>query len=278
MAAQKRGGCSNKDGPSVVSGARPEFHNNKAKFVQELSLMFGFRLSVKWVAVVLLAAAMVSGASAVEAQTAHRTRRESNANRKARIAKTIEETYSHRWELAGGGGYMRFNSGAPQRNNEVTFWMNATRYFTRNPKLGITGEVRGAYGNAKINNTGNINFNPQISEYPFLAGVTYRVYEKEKIAISIYGEGGVALGKFAGDSKGFDEASIGVWQSATRPAVSIGANFDYNFYPDIAFRFSPTYTPTFFRLPEGSISGPQGTAQNNLGFNIGLIYRFGKIK
>ena len=44
-------------------------------------------------------------------QSGRRTRRESNANRKARIAKTIQETYSHRWEAAGGGGYMRFRSG-----------------------------------------------------------------------------------------------------------------------------------------------------------------------
>jgi len=116
--------------------------------------MFGFRLSVKRVAGVLLAGLMASGAVAVQAQVTHRTRRESSANRKARIARTIAETYSHRWEVGGGGGYLRFQSGSIlQKNNEVTFWMTGT-YFL-NPKLGIIGDVRGAYGNAKIGNNTN---------------------------------------------------------------------------------------------------------------------------
>src|SRR5579862_6250153 len=137
--------------------------------------MFGFRLSVKCVTGVLLAASIASGATAVQAQTTHRTRRESSANRKARIARTIAETYGHRYEVAGGGGFLRFQSGAPQRNSEVTFFMTGT-YFL-NPKLGIIGDVRGGYGNAKIGNTActvvgcipvNLGFNPQISQYPFL--------------------------------------------------------------------------------------------------------------
>ncbi len=56
--------------------------------------------------------------------------------------RTIAETYGHRYEVAGGGGYLRFQSGAPQRNNEVTFFMTGT-YFL-NPKLGIIGDIRGA--------------------------------------------------------------------------------------------------------------------------------------
>jgi predicted aminopeptidase len=38
-------------------------------------------------------------------------RRETNAMRQARIRRTVEETYAHRWEIIGGGGYMRFRSG-----------------------------------------------------------------------------------------------------------------------------------------------------------------------
>jgi hypothetical protein len=243
--------------------------------------MFGFRLSVKQVAGVLLAGTMASGAVAAQAQTTHRTRRESSANRKARIARTIAETYSHRYEVAGGGGYLRFDSGAPQRNNEVTFFMTGT-YFL-NPKLGIIGDIRGAYGNAKIGNDTpslpTLGFNPQISEYPFLGGVAYRLYAQEKIAVTATAEGGAALGKFDGAAKGLTSAEIGVWESNTKPAFALGANFDYNFYPNLAFRVSPTYLGTFFRRPPTeTANGPQGTIQNNFGFNIGIVYRFGKIK
>jgi Outer membrane protein beta-barrel domain len=249
--------------------------------------MFGFRLNVKCVAGVLLAGSMASGAVAVQAQTTHRTRRESSANRKARVARTIEETYSHRYEVAGGGGYLRFQSGSLlQRNNEVTFFMTTT-YFL-NPKVGIIADVRGAYGKAKIgNNTCTtpscppvfLSFNPQISEYPFLGGVAYRLYAKEKFAATVTAEGGAALGKFDGASKGFTSAELGVWQSLTKPAFSLGANLDYNFYPNLAFRVSPTYVGTFFRLdPTDTQHGPPGTIQNNFGVNVGLVYRFGKIK
>jgi hypothetical protein len=246
--------------------------------------MFGFRLSVKCAAAVLLAGFIASGAVAVEAQTTtRRTRRESSANRKSRIERTIAETYSHRFEVAGGGGYLRFQSGSSlQKNNEVTFFMTGT-YFL-NPKLGIIGDVRGAYGNAKIGNpvtptSPNLGFNPQISEYPFMGGVAYRLYAKEKIAVTATAEGGAAIGKFDGGSKGFTSAELGVWQSTTKPVFSLGANFDYNFYPDLALRVSPTYLGTFFRLdPTDTLHGPPGTIQNNFGVNVGLVYRFGKIK
>jgi hypothetical protein len=249
--------------------------------------MFGFRSSVKCVAGVLLVGLMASGAVAVQAQVTHRTRRESSANRKARIARTIAETYSHRWEVGGGGGYLRFKPGSIlQKNNEVTFWMTGT-YFL-NPKLGIIGDVRGAYGNAKIgNNTTSpdggppvfLPFNPQISQYPFMGGVAYRLYAKEKVAITATGEGGAAIGKFSSGAKGFQSQDLGVWQSVTRPVFSIGANFDYNLYQNLAFRVTPTYLATFFRLgPDDTTHGPQGTIQNNFGVNVGLVYRFGKIK
>ena len=245
--------------------------------------MFGFRLSVKQVTGVLLAGFIASGAVALQAQTTRRTRRESSANRKSRIERTIAETYSHRFEVAGGGGYLRFQSGsALQKNNEVTFFMTGT-YFL-NPKLGIIADVRGAYGNAKIGNpvtptSPNLGYNPKISEYPLMGGLAYRLYAKEKFAASVTAEGGAALGKFDGDSKGFQSKDIGVWQSTTKPVFSLGVNLDYNLYPNLAFRVSPTYVGTFYRLdPADTLHGPPGTIQNNFGFNVGLVYRFGKIK
>jgi hypothetical protein len=202
-----------------------------------------------------------------QAQTARRTRRESNANRRARIQREIEATYSHRYEVAGGGGYLRFRSGQNlQKNNEVTFWMNGT--YLLNPKLGIIADVHGAYGNAKVsNNFANIA-NPQISEYTFTGGPSYRFYARQKTAISAYGTGGIAVGKFDSGSKGIPGNLFGIWNSSVVPVFTAGVNFDYNFYPNLGVRVAPTYIGTVF----GS------TVQNNLGFNIGLIYRFGRIR
>ena len=129
-------------------------------------------------AVVMVATLAVSSA---HAQVARKSSRETNANRKARIERQIKDTYTHRWEVAGGGGFLRFRSGQfTQRNSEITFWLDSTYYL--NQKLGITGEIRGAYGSGKplqgIQYASLVG-RPQISEYPFMAGPTYRVYRKE---------------------------------------------------------------------------------------------------
>jgi hypothetical protein len=227
--------------------------------------MFGLKLKEKCVAVMLLAGLMASGAGTMQAQSMRRTRRESNANRKARIARIVKDTYSHKWEVGGGGGYLRYRSGEGlQRNNEVSFWLSGTRYF--NPKLGVEADIRGAFGNAKINTNEFLKFNPQISEYAFMAGPSYRFYAKEKMAASVFAIGGAGVGKFDSGSKGIPSSLLGTWPSETRAAFSVGLNLDYNLYPNLAFRVTPTYLGTTFG----------GTIQNNAGVNIGILYRFGR--
>jgi hypothetical protein len=220
---------------------------------------------IKLIAAGLMIVAMAAVTGPAQAQTPRR--RETSATRKARVEREIEDTYSHRWEIGGGGGYLRWRSGENlQKNDEVTFWMNGT-YFL-NQKLGITGDVRGAYGNAKIGNTVFNLPNPQISEYAFLAGPTYRVYAKQKATVSVYAQGGTALGKFGGGSKGIPDVDLGLWPSAdARAAFSVGANLDYNLYPNLALRISPDYLGTTFG----------GTIQNSVGVNVGIVYRFGRI-
>jgi len=216
----------------------------------------------------MVAALLSSSALAQFSRTAPR---ETNANRKARIARQIADTYTHRWEVAGGGGWLRFRSGEfTQKNSEITFWLNTTYYFNRN--LGLTGELRGAYGNAKIQNYNpyqTLVGRPQISEYPFLVGPTYRVLLHQKTALSVFALGGTAIGKFDGDSKGHTAADLGLWPSTNaRPAFSLGGSLDLNMYPNLAFRITPSYTATTFG----------GTVQNNAGFEMGLVYRFGRQK
>jgi hypothetical protein len=215
-------------------------------------------------------ATMLAGSSG-RAQTRRNDVRETNANRKARTARIIKETYTHRWEVAGGGGYLRFRSGEfTQKNSEINFWLNTNYFFSQ--KLGITGELRGNYGNAKTlqgNQFANLVGNPQISEYPFMAGPTYRVLLHQKYDVALFALGGTAIGKFDGDSKGVPATDLGFWPSTSaRPAFSVGANFDVNLFPNLAFRFAPNYMGTTFG----------GDIQNNLGINLGLVYRFGRQK
>jgi len=191
-----------------------------------------------------------------------------NSNRQARIARNIQDAYSHKWEVAGGGGYLRFHPGDTLlKNNEITFFMSGTRML--NPRWGIVGDVRGAYGQATIPNLLSRNnvFKPNISEYSFTGGVQYRFLGNERYSVSAVGTGGVTLSKFGGDTKGLPSQLLGLWQdSNANPTFILGVNADYNLYNNFAVRLQPTYVGTTF----GS------TLQNNLGVNAGVVYRFGR--
>ncbi len=214
-----------------------------------------------------------------------RARRETNASRQARIQRTIQDTYTHRYEVIGGGGYLRWRSGeSTKRNNEVS-WDAAFNYYL-NPKLAILGDAQGSFGNAhqqlpvQFPQAGS----PQINEYFFTGGASYRFYAKEKVALSAQASAGITDGVFSKGAKGLTGPEVGLWQDGIRPAAKIAFNVDYNFYPNLAFRFSPTYILTDFAYaPQSAVlssaaPGYTSTIQNSLGFNAGVVYRFGRQK
>ncbi len=213
-----------------------------------------------------LLAGSLTTAQAQKKQT-RRARRETNASRQARIARTIDETYAHRWEVFGGGGFQRFRPGEYlKKNNEISWAANATYYLTS--KLGVVGSAQGSFGYAKTySNTSFTTYVPkaQINEYYFMAGPSYRFYAKEKFALSGQAQGGVGWGIFAGGSKGIPPVDLGIWPEAARPAFSLALSGDYNLYPNLALRVTPEYVGTTFG----------GKYQNNMGFNAGILYRFG---
>jgi hypothetical protein len=215
-------------------------------------------------AVGLLAAALVPAA---QAQNAHR-RHENNVSRQYRLARAIEDTYSHRWEVAGGGGFLRFEPGPYlRRDNQIDWATSGTYYFT--DAYGVVADVRGHFGDTSLpNSIYNGVYHPLITEYTMMAGPQWRFYRKEKYAVSGHVLAGLSMGNFDGGSKGIPAPLLGMWPTANVFAASAGVNFDYNFYPNLAFRVQPTYLYTHFG----------GANQNNKGMNFELLYRFGRIK
>lgn len=193
-----------------------------------------------------------------------------NANRQARIQRNVVDSYSHLWEVSGGGGYLRFHPGPTlYRINEVNFWAQGTRMWS--PRWGVVADVRGNFGNANIRTelAQGFIFRPQISHYNFMGGVQYRFIGKEKYSVGFQGEGGVTLSKFGGDAKGLPSQTLGMWKDSNyNPTFSGSINLDYNIYNNFAGRLQPTYVATTF----GS------TVQNSFGVNVGLVYRFGRQK
>ncbi|HEX4155548.1 MAG TPA: hypothetical protein VHY48_08050 [Acidobacteriaceae bacterium] len=230
------------------------------------------KLAVWWGTAICAAALLAASSATAQNSEINQLRHETNASRQARIQRTITDTYTHRWEIYGGGGYLRFRSGeVTQKNNEVSWATSANYYLSQ--RFAIVADARGSFGNGKpVRGTGSITQapNPQINEYTFTGGINYRFYTREKLALSLQGTGGVGWGMFSGGSKGLTYIQTGFWQDAMKPAFIGNLNVDYNFYPNLAFRFSPTYVGTTFTSPEG------GSIQNNLGFNAGFIFRFGR--
>jgi hypothetical protein len=235
------------------------------------------RLVLSGLAVGLLAGALAPANAQIVTQTQSRKRKqenharhETNATRLARIQRSTEDTYSHRYEIIGGGGFLRFRSGDfTQKNNEIT-WATAFNYYL-NHKLALVGDARGSFGDAHVltNNEYGV-YKPQINEYTFMGGASYRFYTQEKFALSVQALAGTGWGIFSGGSKGIPGPDLGLWNDGIRPAFSLGVSADYNIYPDLALRFTPTWVGTNFIGANGS------TIQDNIGFNIGVVYRFGR--
>jgi hypothetical protein len=229
----------------------------------------------------ILSAATVGTA---KAQRPHVQHRETNASRQARIQRTIEDTYSHRWEVFGGGGMLRFRNGETLKDSNQVTWATSVNYFL-NTKLYVTGHASGAFGYANIINSPYNIPKAQINEYFFMGGAGYRFYGTEKVAVSADATGGTAWGIFSGGAKGHAGTDLGIWQDGIRPAFSVGVNLDYNIYPNLAFRITPTYVGTTFNsvtnvtnpLTGVIVSSTTSSAfQNNVGFNAGILYRFGR--
>lgn len=236
------------------------------------------RLLLSGVAVAVLAGAFApANAQSTFTQTQARKRKqenharhETNATHLARVARTTEDTYSHRYEIIGGGGYLRFRSGEYLRKNNEISWATALNYYL-NHKLAVVGDARGSFGNARAltNNEFGV-YKPQINEYTFMGGVSYRFVAKEKFAVSAQALGGAGWGLFSGGSKGIPGPLLGLWNDGVRPAYSVGVSADYNVYPNLALRVTPTWVGTNFVGPKGS------TLQDNVGINFGVVYRFGR--
>jgi hypothetical protein len=193
--------------------------------------------------------------------------------RRQKVARVIQDTYSHKYEVFGGGGYQRFHPGQHlQHINEYVWNAGFTAYLR--PRLGITGELRGNYGDAYISNYNlsigqNIYglFKPSINQYLFMAGPQYRVVEHEHIAVGAQLLVGVAKGTFNGNSAGLPGPLLGMWPNSNTLAVSAGIPIDFNLGPGLAVRLTLQDLLTTF----GS-----NVQVKDLGFTSGIVYRFGR--
>ena len=196
------------------------------------------------------------------------------ARREQRRAAAIHDVYSHLYEVYVGTGYMRFTPGEGatpgeglQKVNEWSWNVGATRYY--NERLGVTVDARGIYGSAYIGPNPYSNtavYKPAISQYTGMIGPTYRFLIAPKYSVSGRIMAGAGYGNFSGDLGSFTPAGLGLYSDGITAAVSASVPVELNLTPTIGFRIAPEYVLTSF----GS------TIQNNLGYTLGLVYRWGR--
>lgn len=191
--------------------------------------------------------------------------------REQRRQQAIRDTYSHRYEIFTGMGYLRFTPGPSRQRVTLYAWDTGfTRYY--NLRLGITGDVRGYYGTPYVGlNFSNIT-RPAISQYDFLVGPTYRFILHPKYAVSGRVLAGYAMGNFTGDTRGFgticppDSSSCLLYPDGGTYAASAAVLGEYNVTPGFALRLGAN----------DFISGFGSTLGNSVGFTGGFLFRFGK--
>jgi hypothetical protein len=189
------------------------------------------------------------------------------ARRKLRVQQIIRDTYSHQYETYFGGGFLRFRPGSTlQKNSEADWNVGITDYLAG--RLGVTADFRGYYGTTYTNVNYYQVFSPSISQYTFMAGPQYRFFEGQHWAWSAFALAGIGHGNFGTGTGGLPPTLIGLYSNGNSLNVTPGASVDYNLGPGLALRLTSVYL----------MSRYGGDTQNNLGFNAGVVYRFGRQK
>ena len=179
---------------------------------------------------------------------------------------------SERFDILGGAAYSHFNPGSAHQVRALNLlgWQGAaTAWFS--PMLGAEASVRGLYGTYDLPiNPYSLPSTSAMSEYLFLFGPSFRLYQTEKYTAGLHALVGGAYGSF---DKGFQGTGIqpfqvGVYNSQLAPAFAIGGWADYKVLPQWAVRFTGDYQPTRY----------SSIGQNEFFGAVGIVYKFGRRK
>jgi hypothetical protein len=199
-----------------------------------------------------------------EAQERVRVRRE------ARTQAAIKDTYSHKYEIYFGYAYLRMRPGHDlQHANESGWNAGITRLFSS--KFGVSADLRGYYKSVYVGNNPYSLFQPFISNYSVMVGPQYYIRQKKSYAISGQVLAGVTHNLFDATSAGQPGYLVGLYDNGTRFTAAAVLPVDVNLGPGLALRIAPDYNLTTWA------DHTRGTDyQHNLGFMLGLNYRFGR--
>ena len=177
--------------------------------------------------------------------------------------------YDNRWDLYGGFQYSHFNP-SPARSfpaNNLLGWNGtATAYFR--PIWGISGSLRGLYGNIDVPTNQYGITSPRMAETLFLFGPTFRFRRRENSAVGAHILIGGTYGNFDKDfPSGIEPQQVGVYNDKLAFAAAVGASYDYNLSPRLSVRAIGDWQPTHYGY----------TWQNEFAGSVGIVYKMGSL-
>ena len=179
---------------------------------------------------------------------------------------------TQRFDILGGAAYSHFNPGFAHQVRALNLlgWQgSATAWFSN--LLGVEASVRGLYGTYTLPINGyNLPATSPMSEYLFLFGPSFRLYQTEKYTAGMHVLVGGTYGSFDSAFKGtnIQPFQIGVYNSQLATAYAIGGWADYKVLPKWAVRFTADYQPTRY----------SSIGQNEFFGGVGIVYKIGHRK
>jgi hypothetical protein len=199
------------------------------------------------------------------AQVLRQAQERVKARRKLREHQVIEDTYTHKYEAYFGGNYLRFTPGPSLQHINESGWHGGITDYAFG-KIGLTADVRGYYGTTYTGRNPYGVYQPSISQYTFMGGPTVRFFEGLHWGWTGRVLAGVGHGNFGTGTGGLPPELIGLYSDGNAFNLEAAASVDYNLSPGLAIRLTPSYLMTRY----GS------ETQNNKGFTVGVVYRFGR--
>ncbi len=179
---------------------------------------------------------------------------------------------AERLDVQGGAAYSHFNPGFAHqvRATNLLGWQgSATGWF--GDLFGLEATARGLYGNYDLPiNPYALPSTSSMSEYLFLFGPSFRLYQTDKYTAGAHILIGGAQGNFgqAFSGSGIQPRQIGIYNSQLASAYALGGWADYKIGPKFAVRFTGDYQPTHY----------SGIGQNEFFGAVGIVYKIGHRK
>ena len=176
----------------------------------------------------------------------------------------VPAQYEYAAEVAVGYSTLNIEPGVEFDKTRMNGWNIAvTGYY--NEWIGFAADVSNQYGNATPRSGFGGTTSVDLTHWSYLGGPEVRVVRTERFAASARTLFGASRGNAKPDTFTVDDTPTRYSFKNTKFSMVIGAAFDVNITPQLAWRVQPQYLITSF----------SSKRQGNFGFTTGILYRFG---